>query len=142
MANKRLNPDKYAIIEEMNNAMGGLTLEELQTVCKGRMFRFPVYPLMEAMNQDVAAMDMSARAQNALHRTGLGTIRALVEKVSSENNLQRIKNIGALTVREVMFNIFLFQFAQFDTAGKKRYMKRVLEMNGIKPKEQAERKPA
>ncbi len=140
MAKKVLSSNQKAIVGEMNQMMFGFTMEDLQILLNGKPFRFPVYPEMSGMDQDVSVADISVRSQNALHRSNLGNIKTLVKSITGEEDLFHLRNMGALSVRDVMFGLFLYQFSLFDQPGKRSYMKRVLEMNGIYPKKTTCRK--
>lgn len=93
------------------------------------IFRFPVYPDTEAMQEDIIAMDLSVRSYNCLKRAGFTTIKSLVNGIDGREDLMKIRNCGAKSQREIMLSIFLYQYAKMKPEKRIAYHNRVMEMN-------------
>lgn len=92
-------------------------------------FRFPVYPEQECMKQDISVLELSVRANNCLRRADIHTVRDLVLRIDSEDDLRRLRQCGSTSVREIMEAVFLYQYEQLSDHKKERFMKRLYELN-------------
>ena len=96
---------------------------------RGSKLRFPVY-INEKLNAtDIEALDLTVRSTNCLHRAGYTTIGELVQSIDSGEDLRKIRNCGTKSVDEIMEQLFCYQYSQFDTPKKIKYIHRVLACN-------------
>lgn len=93
------------------------------------VFRFPVYPDSEPMQDDIMAMELSVRSYNCLKRAGFSTISSLVKGINGREDLMRIRNCGAKSQREIMLSIFLYQYSKMKPEKREMYQEKVREMN-------------
>ena len=96
---------------------------------KSGKLRYPVYINEKLRNTDLEALELSVRSSNSLHRAGYKTIADLVEAIDSSEDLKRIRNCGAKSIDEIMEQLFCYQYCQFDTEQKIKYINKVLELN-------------
>ena len=76
------------LIVDMNeNLPGDLTMEDIQTVVKGKSFKVIFYMNEALLSTDFADMDLSVRSSNALKRAGYHTIGELIENIESFSEL-------------------------------------------------------
>lgn len=97
---------------------------------KERRLRFPMYMNETLMTTELDVLDLSQRSSNCLHRAGFRTIGQLVETIDGSEDLKKIRNCGIKSVNEIMEKLLCYQYEKLDDAGKKRYLKRILELNG------------
>ena len=96
---------------------------------KSGKLRYPVYINEKLRNTDLEALELSVRSSNSLHRAGYKTIADLVEAIDSSEDLKWIRNCGAKSMDEIMEQLFCYQYCQFDTEQKIKYINKVLELN-------------
>ena len=111
----------------------GLRREETMMAekCKkeGKL-RFPMYVNEALMTTELEVLDLSQRSSNCLHRAGFQTIGQLVETIDGSEDLKKIRNCGTKSVNEIMEKLLWYQYKKLGDAGKKRYLKRIVELNG------------
>lgn len=92
-------------------------------------FRFTVYVLDKYKDVDVEVLDLSVRSSNCLKRAGIKTIYDLMTGITGRQDLLKIRNCGDNSSREIMENLFLFQYAQLKPDQRDWYINKVVEMN-------------
>lgn len=96
---------------------------------RGGRLRFPVYITDKLRETEIEALELSVRSSNCLHRAGYRTIGELVESIEIFDDLKRIRNCGEKSVREIMEQLFCYQYCQLDASKKVKYIHKVLELN-------------
>ncbi|MGN0513764.1 MAG: DNA-directed RNA polymerase subunit alpha C-terminal domain-containing protein [Lachnospiraceae bacterium] len=96
---------------------------------RGGKLRFPIYINEKLKSTDLNALELSVRSSNCLHRAGYRTIGELVEAIDSSEDLKKIRNCGTKSIDEIMEQLFCYQYTQFDTTEKVKYIHKVLELN-------------
>ena len=96
---------------------------------RGGKLRYPIYINEKLKSTELEALELSVRSSNCLHRAGYKTIGELVEAIESSEDLKRIRNCGAKSIDEIMEQLFCYQYSQFDTPQKIKYINKVLELN-------------
>jgi DNA-directed RNA polymerase alpha subunit len=76
-------------------------------------------------------MELSVRAQHCLQRAGYKTIGDVVSGIDGKEDLLKIRSMGKLSANEVMVSLCCFQYSLLSEDGKERFVKRVLELNGV-----------
>lgn len=71
----------------------------------------------KACNTSIDDISFSVRAQNALKRAGLFTVRNVIEAISNDSLLQ-IRNLGKRSLNEIKTKMLAFGYDQLSTAGK------------------------
>ncbi len=122
------------ILQEMNVYLNGTTIEEI-LMNNRRMFRFQMRLKEHHLREDIAALDLSARAYNCLKRMGYDTVGKLAESIytkpdmSSKRQLLKIRNLGEKTADEIMLKLFCYQFTILPANRKGKYLEQVKQMN-------------
>ena len=96
---------------------------------RGGKLRYPIYINEKLKSTELEALELSVRSSNCLHRAGYKTIGELVESIESSEDLKRIRNCGAKSIDEIMEQLFCYQYSQFDTPQKIKYINKVIELN-------------
>lgn len=92
-------------------------------------FRFPVYVLDKYKDVEVEALDMTVRSVHCLKRAGFKTVYDLMNGISGRQDLLKIRNCGANSSREIMEQLFIFQYEQLKPDQRDWYINRIVEMN-------------
>lgn len=93
------------------------------------------YPLhlTKSMNDTrIDALELGIRSYHCLKRAGIDTIGDLAEYVASGKPLRNIRNCGAKSAREIMVNLFLYQYQIIRPEKRDEYILEVVAMN-MKP---------
>ena len=101
---------------------------EIKRRCVGKL-RYPIYINQKLKTTELEALELSARSSNCLHRAGYKTIGELVDAIDSSEDLKKIRNCGSKSVDEIMERLFCYQYSQFDTPQKIKYINKVMELN-------------
>ena len=126
-----MNEIRRITAKEGNDRPEGLTWEEKIRGC-GNSFRFPIYLSERLMNADLSELELSARSYNCLKRCGYRTVGELVESIECQSDLKQIRNLGRKSAPDIMIQLFLYQYQILRPERRERYLRRVLELNGIK----------
>ena len=94
---------------------------------RGRI-RFRVYENM-LMKHEISELDLSVRSENCLHRAGLKTVGDLAESIDHIEDLMRFRNLGKKSAQEIMYKLFLFQYAVMPAERRAGYLRDVEELN-------------
>ena len=116
------------VFKEMMKLVPGVDFMEMKERNSGK-FRFPIFLTEEMRNTDLEVLELSARSCNCLHRVGIHTIGDFVSQVSNEDDLRRIRNCGAKSVKEIMGKIFCYQYEVLDDNVKIKYVKEICKLN-------------
>lgn len=119
------------IIDMNENLPGRLTIQDIQTIMRGRNIKVPFYVTNEMRISDVSDMDISPRAVNALKRGGFNTVGDILERIDGQDDLKKLRSCGAKTIAEIMGRLFFYQYSLIAKDRRKAYMQRVLSLNGI-----------
>lgn len=123
------------LIIDMNSHLpGDLTINDIQTLLRGRSFKVCFYMNDALMNSDIADMDMSVRATNALKRAGFYTVGDILRRDDFIEILGKIRNCGAKSKSEIMGRLFFYQYSLISSDRRTAYMRRIMELNGISAK--------
>ena len=116
---------KYSKIKEVINRMEGLDLHDR----KDGNFKFPVYLRERYKTVDIDALELSVRSLNCLRRAGFQTVYDLMSGIRSIEDLKRIRNCGANSSREIMENLFLFQYQDIRPEQRDAYLYDLAKLN-------------
>lgn len=120
------------LIIDMNAHLpGDLTIADIQRLLSGRTFKVCFYMNDALMNSDIADMDMSVRATNALKRAGFYTVGDILRRDDFIETLEKIRNCGAKSRSEIMGRLFFYQYSLIPSDRRTVYMNRILALNGI-----------
>ena len=102
---------------------------DLHLNSKGDGFRFPVYLNDRYKEVGVDSLELSERSSNCLKRAGYKNLYDLFINISGRTDLLKIRNLGAKSSREIMEQIFIFQYLNLKPEQRDRYINRIIEMN-------------
>ena len=91
--------------------------------------RFEIFINDKLRSTSIDALDLSVRSSNCLHRAGFKTIADIVEQIESGDDLRKIRNCGARSVKEIMEQLFCYQYMQIPSEKKITYIAKVLKLN-------------
>lgn len=117
--------EKYSKMKVLFNSIEGLDLHDK----RDGNFRFIVYQNEKYRDVDIEALDLSVRSSNCLKRAGIKSVYDLMTGISGRADLLKIRNCGENSSREIMENLFLFQYASLKPEQRGRYIERIIEMN-------------
>ncbi len=83
-----------------------------------------------ACETSIDDINFSVRAQNALKRAGLFTVRNVIEAISSDGLLQ-IRNLGRKSMNEIKTRILAFGYDQLSPAGKAEFIHDLMNRNTV-----------
>ena len=95
----------------------------------GRKFYYPLRLTKQMRETPLEALELSVRSFNCLKRAGYSTVGELVDSISEGKELRSIRNCGARSVREIMEQLFLFQYTSLKTEKRDAYLAEVVRMN-------------
>ena len=93
-------------LKSIMNSIDGVELKEK----RGSQFHFRLHLTAQMSNVPLDDLSLSVRSNNALKRAGYHTIGALAKALSEGRDLKSIRNCGAKSIREIMEQIFLYQY--------------------------------
>lgn len=118
------------VFEEMSILMPEVDFMKIKKQRGGRL-RFPMYISETLMTTELEVLDLSPRSSNCLHRAGFRTIGELVEAIEGSEDLKKIRNCGTKSVSEIMEKLLCYQYEKLDDAKKKKFVKRIVEINEV-----------
>lgn len=92
-------------------------------------FKFPIYLNQEMMTADIESLDLSVRSNNCLRRAGYHTIGELVNAISSDEDLKKIRQCGKTSVTEIMHSLMCYQYEALSVERRKKFINRIKELN-------------
>ena len=111
--------------EDVIGSIEGVTLKERT----GSQLHFRMYINQRMSESPIEALELSVRSYNVLRRAGFHTIGDLTDAIADGMELLKIRNCGKKSAREIMEQLFLFQYASFDERRKKAFLREVRELN-------------
>lgn len=118
------------IMDAIDAKLGDLSIRQMAAMHGGRL-KFGMYINDQLMNTDIAELDLSQRSYNSLKRGGFSTIGGLVEAIYDESDLRKLRNLGETSAKEIMLQLFLYQYSLLEPARQGAYLKRFKELNGF-----------
>jgi len=108
----------------MNN-IDGVELKEKH----GGRFHFRRHMNDHMRSAPLEALELGQRSYNCLKRAGYSTIGELVDAISGGQELKGLRNCGAKSVREIMEQLFLYQYNSLRPEKRDQYLMEVIRMN-------------
>ena len=90
---------------------------------------FNMHMTEQMYDSNIEALDLSVRSYNCLKRGGYDKIGILSEYISGGNELKRIRNCGAKSVREIMEHLFVYQYYSLRPERREEYLRETVELN-------------
>lgn len=112
-------------LREIMNSIDGVELNERH----GGKFHFRLHMNEQIRNAPLEALELGQRSYNCLKRAGYNTIGELVSAISEGKELKGIRNCGAKSVREIMEQLFLFQYNALQPEHRDQYLLEVVRIN-------------
>jgi len=120
-----MKTEQRQTLQGIMNSMEGVELREKH----GGQFRFLLHLTDKMRATPLEALELGQRSYNCLKRAGYTTIGELTDAVSGSQDLKNIRNCGAKSVREIMEQLFLFQYTSLKPEKQEAYLKEVVQMN-------------
>ena len=120
-----MKTEQRQTLQEIMNSIEGVELKEKH----GGQFHFRMYLTDKMRDTPLEALELGQRSYNCLKRAGYSTVGELTDAISGSQDLKSIRNCGAKSVREVMDQLFLFQYTSLKREKQEVYLKEVVEMN-------------
>ena len=107
------------------NSVSGVELKERH----GGKFHFRLHLTNRMMSAPLETLELGQRSYNCLKRAGYSTIGDVVNAISGGTDLKTIRNCGAKSIREIMEQLFLYQYASLSPEKQEEYLQEVVRMN-------------
>ena len=120
-----MKTEQRQTLQGIMNNMEGVELKEKH----GGQFHFRLHLTEKMRNTPLEALELGQRSYNCLKRAGYSTIGELTDAISGGQELKGIRNCGAKSVREIMEQLFLFQYTSLKPEMQKAYLNEVVQMN-------------
>ena len=120
-----MKTDQRQSLKQIMNSIEGVELKEK----RGGKFHFPLHLTNQMSGLSIEALSLSVRSYNALKRAGFNTIGELARAISSGNDLKSIRNCGAKSTREIMEQLFLYQYFSLRPELREDYLLEVVALN-------------
>ena len=95
----------------------------------GGSFLFRLHMNEHMRSTPLEALELGQRSYNCLKRAGYSTIGELVDAISGGQELKGIRNCRAKSVREIMEQLFLYQYNSLRPENQDAYLMEVIRMN-------------
>ena len=120
-----MKTEQRQTLKGIMNSMDGIELKEKH----GGQFHFRLHLTNQMRNTPLDALELGQRSYNCLKRAGYGTIGEVADAISKGRELKSIRNCGAKSIREIMEQLFLYQYASLSPDRQEAYLKEVVQMN-------------
>ena len=107
------------------NSLPGVELKEKHN----RKFWFRIYVTDRMENMSIEDMDLSVRSYNSLKRAGYHTVGELLHGIENGQDLSKIRNCGAKSIREIKEKLFLTQYDLLSPYRQDAYLDEVVRLN-------------
>ncbi len=99
------------------------TLEDVELrEKKGSKFYYKLHMTKEMTDASLEELDLSVRSSNCLHRAEYFKIGQLVDALAAGMSLSSIRNCGKNSAREIMEQLFLYQYDKISREKKEIYL--------------------
>ena len=112
-------------LKQIMNSVEGVELIER----RGGKFHFPLHMTAQMSETPLEALALGERSKNALKRAGYRTIGDLAKSLSEGMELKSIRNCGAKSIREIMEQVFLYQYYSLKPECREDYLIEVVALN-------------
>ena len=96
---------KYSKMKEIFNSIEGVDLHDSKGGKNGT-FHFKMATSPEMRSTEIDVLELSVRSYHGLKRGGYNTIGQIIEGVENGMALKKVRNLGAISIREIMENLF------------------------------------
>ena len=110
---------------EIMNSLPGVELKEKHN----RKFWFRIYVTDRMESMSIEDMDLGVRSYNSLKRAGYHTVGDLLSGIERGQELSKIRNCGAKSIREIKEKLFLIQYDSIPSHRKRAYLEEVVLLN-------------
>lgn len=114
--------------QKIQGIMSSLEGVELKENTK-KKFRFKFYLTDKMLNTPIEELDLSVRSYHSLKRAGYETIGALATAVAGGESLGNIRNCGKKSVREIMVQLFLYNYYSMSAGKQEKYLLETVLLN-------------
>ena len=90
--------------------------------------KLPFYISERNYRQDLMILNLSQRSFNGLRRNNINTIEDVIEKF---DNLGELRNIGAISIREIRRKTAYFLYEAMSTSNRKAFWREFITLNNV-----------
>ena len=119
--------DQAEILNELMSTVGA----EVKEKPKGH-FYYNLHMTKKMYDTDIEVLDLNVRPYHNLKRAGLDTIGKLADYIVTGAGLSRLRNNGKESIREIMFNLFLYQYYSLNQDRREGYLMETAKLNESK----------
>ena len=110
---------------EIMNSLHGVELKEKHN----SKFWFRIHVTNSMENVSIDDMDLSVRDYHSLKRAGYHTVGDLLDGIEKGQDLSKIRNCGAKSIREIKEKLFLLQYDSLPSYRQPTYLDEVVAIN-------------
>lgn len=112
-------------VSELCDAAERFGVLEIWSALGPRQLRIPFRSYMADVSVD--ELNLSVRSRNCLMRTEILSFAQLNEKLMGDDDIGKIRNLGAKSRAEILRTFFADCYSRLNSEGKADYWRRVLE---------------
>ncbi len=131
MEESNMKPNQSRTLTQIVESITGYKVNEK----KGGKFYFNLHLSQSMSDTPIEALELSVRAFNSLQRAGYSKIGTLAEAIADGAQINKIRNCGAKSSREIMEKLFLYQVISLPQEKRESYVKEVMLLNASKRSE-------
>ena len=125
MEESGMKTEQRQTLKGIMNSLDGVELKEKH----GGQFHFRLHMTSQMRDAPLEALELGQRSYNCLKRAGYSTIGEVAGAISEGRELKNIRNCGAKSIREIMEQLFLYQYTSLSPDRQEAYLKEVVQMN-------------
>ena len=110
--------DQCRTVKSLMESLEDIELREK----KGSKFYYRLHMTKEMREASLDELDLSVRSSNCLHRAGYFKIGQLVDALAAGMSLGSIRNCGKNSAREIMEQLFLYQYGKVAKEKREIYL--------------------
>lgn len=110
--------------EDLTRVLNGF--DEAKVNCKSETLKFPMIETKKLNNTDVNILPLNPRAENALKREDILTLKDLFERWE---DLPKIRNLGVGTVKLIKKAVYEYYYSTLEQRARTYFWQRFVELN-------------
>ena len=119
--------EKYSKMKEIFNSIEGVNLHDSKGGKNGS-FHFKIATNQQMRETEIEVLELSVRSSNGLKRAGCLTIGQVIEAIET-GAIKRVRNLGNISIREIMENLFLWYLSTMSAEQREKYILETIIIN-------------